>query len=134
MTAPPYECPTSTAWSACRSSARLADSCLLGSHIWDRQTTLLIRVGPMGLARFRTLLPDGTRLRQVVELARFLTGIAIDLRLQLRLAAAEVRPAVLSSTGAERPRLGWSCWLAGRRSAAPADECEFRFAALAPGA
>jgi type VI secretion system protein ImpH len=117
-----------------RDSARLADSCVLGSHVWDRQTTLLIQVGPLRLAGFRALLPDGRRLRQVVELARFLTGIAIDLRLQLRLAAADVRPLALASAGAERPRLGWSCWLAGRRRVEPADECEFHFAALAPGA
>lgn len=111
-------------------SSALGSGCLLGGRFWDRQTTLRLRIGPLNRAGFRKLLPRGELLSDVVELARFLTGLALDLRIKLSLRADEVPPLALGERGADRPQLGWNTWLAGRRGAEPADECEFQFSAM----
>lgn len=115
-------------------AAALGVDCLLGDLFWDRQTTLRLRVGPLRGARFDTLLPkaNGSGLLDgAVELARFLTGLALDLRIRLTVAASDVPPLQpTSDTGApRRPRLGWNTWLAGRRGTDAAEECEFQFSA-----
>ncbi|NZA28606.1 type VI secretion system baseplate subunit TssG [Luteimonas sp. SJ-92] len=121
-----------------RASARLGDGCLLGGRYWDRQTTLRLCIGPLDRARFRGLLPRGdpgsnggrTLLPDVVELTRFLTGLALDLHVKLALRADAVPPLAIGDRGRDRPRLGWNTWLSGRRSARPADECELHFSAM----
>lgn len=111
-------------------ASRLSDGCVLGSVFWDRQTTLLLRIGPLGRAQFESLLPCGGLLAGVVELLRFLTGLALDLHIKLALRADEVPVARL---GGDSARLGWNTWLGGRRARTPADECTFPFSGLAPG-
>lgn len=121
-----------------RVAAGLGAGCQLGARYWDRQTTLQLRVGPLDRARFRALLPravSGPRtgqslLADVVELARFLTGLALDLRIRLALRADAVPPLALGERGLDRPQLGWNTWLAGRRNALAADECVFHFSAM----
>lgn len=118
-------------------AALLGDGAVLGRRYWDRQTTLQVRIGPIDRARFRALLPGAVGatagaqplLRDVAELARFLTGLALDLRIRLLLHARDVPPLALGAATADRPRLGWNTWLAGRRDARPADDCTFHLSA-----
>lgn len=111
-----------------RSNQRFGDGCVLGSCYWDRQTTVRLRIGPLNLRRFDALLPHHELLGAVVELLRFLTGLALDLDIQLLLRAEAVPRARIGGT---RPtRLGWNSWLAGRRSEQVADECRFLFMGL----
>ncbi|WP_266158032.1 type VI secretion system baseplate subunit TssG [Dyella silvatica] len=111
-----------------RSNQRFGDGCVLGSHYWDRQTTVRLRIGPLSLRRFEALLPHRELLGAVVELLRFLTGLALDLDIQLLLRAEAVPR---TRIGGSRPaRLGWNSWLAGRRSEQAADECRFVFMGL----
>lgn len=116
-----------------RQYADLAGDCQLGSRYWDRQATVRLHVGPLAHAQFESLLPDAPtgRLEQAAALARFMTGMAVDLRIRLHLLARDV-PAIRLG---RRSRLGWSTWLGGspggRPRRHPADECEFHF--HAPG-
>lgn len=112
-----------------RHNQRFGDGCVLGKRFWDRQTTVRVRIGPMRLRGFEALLPQRGLLEAVVELLRFLTGLALDLEIQLVLRAEAVPRARLG--GAKPARLGWNSWLAGRRSEQPADECRFIFSGLA---
>lgn len=100
---------------------------VLGPRYWDRQITLRLRVGPLDRPRFRALLPDQKLLADIAELARFLTGLSMDLRIGLLLREDEVPPLALGGAGPDRPRLGWNTWLRGQRHGRPADECEFHF-------
>ncbi|WP_158755749.1 type VI secretion system baseplate subunit TssG [Dyella sp. S184] len=111
-----------------KTNQRFGDGCVLGSRFWDRQTTVRVRIGPMRLRGFDALLPQRELLGAVVELLRFLTGLALDLEIQLVLQAEAVPRARLG--GARAARLGWNSWLAGRRSERPADECHFVFTGL----
>ena len=111
--------------------SRLGQGLVLGQNYWDRQTTLRLSIGPLNRPGFDALLPGGGALERMVSLLRFLTGTALDLRIQLKLDARELVPVVLNakqtSPSTNRPRLGWNTWLTGRRDPHPAQECEFHF-------
>jgi type VI secretion system protein ImpH len=111
-------------------SSALGNGCVLGKSVWDRQTTLQVRVGPLSWAQFHGLLPGGDKLTDTVELARFLTGLSIDLRIRPMVRHDEVQPLRFIRGTPRTPRLGWNTWLAGRRRRTPADDCEFRFSAM----
>ena len=108
-----------------RRGHRLGDGCVLGTQFWDRQTTVEVRIGPLGRRGFDALLPDRALLAGVVEVLRFLGGLALDLRIRLLLSADAVPRARLGTA-----RLGWNLWLRGRRSAHPATECHFDYSAM----
>lgn len=108
----------------------LGDGCVLGTRYWDRQTTVLLAIGPLDRARFDRLLPGGDLLAGLVELTRFLTGLALDLRIRLALRADQVPALKIEAGGARCARLGWNTWLGGRRSPHPADEATFHFHAM----
>ncbi|MEO8810835.1 MAG: type VI secretion system baseplate subunit TssG [Rhodanobacter sp.] len=111
-----------------RCNQRFGEGCVLGSRFWDRQTTVRVRIGPMPLRGFEALLPSHALLWRVVELLRFLAGLALDLEIQLVLHAESVPRARIG--GSKPVRLGWNSWLAGRRGARVADECRFVFVDL----
>ena len=113
-----------------RDAHRLGHGCVLGTRYWDRQTTLRLTIGPLDRTRFNTLLPRGSRLGDVIELTRFLTGLALDLRVRLSLRAEQVPPLRLGARDQDRPQLGWNTWLGGRRDPRPANDCEFHFSAM----
>ena len=112
------------------STNRLGHGCVLGARYWDRQTTLRLTIGPIDRNKFNALLPRGARLADVIELCRFLTGLALDLRVRLSLRADQVPPLRLGGRDADRPQLGWNTWLRGRTDPGPANESEFHFSAM----
>ena len=87
-------------------------------------------MGPLRRDKFNALLPRGERLGDVIELTRFLTGLALDLRVRLSLRADEVPPLQLGARGADRPQLGWNTWLRGPARQQPATDAEFHFSAM----
>lgn len=109
---------------------RLGHGCVLGTRYWDRQTTLRLTIGPIDRKRFNSLLPTGAMLPDIIELSRFLTGLALDLRIRLSLRADQVPPLRLGARNVDRPRLGWNTWLGGRSDPRPAQDCEFNFSAM----
>ncbi len=113
-----------------RGNHRLGAGCVLGTRYWDRQTTLRLTIGPIDRARFNALLPRGARLADIIELTRFLTGLALDLRIRMSLRADQVPPLRLGARDQDRPQLGWNTWLRGRSDPRPANDCEFHFSAL----
>ena len=113
-----------------KAAHRLGHGCVLGTRYWDRQTTQRLTIGPIGRDGFNALLPRGQRLGDVMELTRFLTGLALDLRVRLSLRADEVPALRLGRRDADRPQLGWNTWLRGRKDPRPANDCEFHFSAM----
>lgn len=113
-----------------RANHALGEGCVLGRRYWDRQTTLRLTIGPVDRDRFNSLLPRGARLADTVELSRFLTGLALDLRVRLSLLADQVPRLRLGARDGDRPQLGWNTWLGGRRDPRPANDCEFHFSAM----
>ncbi|MDR0780527.1 MAG: type VI secretion system baseplate subunit TssG [Pseudomonadales bacterium] len=123
-----------------RTAATLGRDCLVGSRYWDRQTTLRLRVGPLSGRRFDALIPRGGGasglLDGAVELARFMTGLALDLRIALNVIPSEAPTLAPSANphAPRRPRLGWNTWLGtshkkSHKTASADYTCQFQFSA-----
>jgi type VI secretion system protein ImpH len=99
---------------------------IVGDSLWDRQSKLRIRIGPLTHEQFAQLLPDkaasetGPRLGKVAAVARFYLNAELDFDLQLVLAGNEVPPCQLADGQQATARLGWNTWVPSR------DECSDR--------
>ena len=108
-------------------SRTLGEDAVLGARWHDPQAAMGIRMGPMHLDLYRSLLPadpsgdpaDVRALVELRELVRFYAGPETDFVLTLTLRADETPPARLAAARTPAsPRLGWSAWLLTRPPAA----------------
>jgi len=96
----------------------------IGDEVWDPQARFRIRVGPLGLERFKEYFPDGTTMGKFVGLTRYLAGQAAVFEVQVFLRADEVPYFRLDDEGfrsegnglhppveSDSVRLGWMGWL-----------------------
>jgi type VI secretion system protein ImpH len=100
---------------------RPASVAVLDRRAWDPQAAIRIRLGPLLLDLYESLLPrgshargreDGAALVQLRELVRFYAGVDMDFVLTLVLRAEKAPATPLPRAGsAEAPRLGWTSWL-----------------------
>lgn len=90
-------------------SGRLGEDARLGQVVRDRSGTFRVSLGPLTLARYRALLPDGEELARLVALVRFYTPDALHFSLRLLLRGSEAPPLRLSPE-ADLP-LGRMSWL-----------------------
>lgn len=93
--------------------ARLGEDAVIGARTYDVQSQVLICVGPLRYADFRSLLPDGARARMLSDLAAIALGPDKTFRVRLDLLPQEVPPLRLGGGGDEAgaSRLGWNTWL-----------------------
>jgi len=82
------------------------DFCL-GQHVWDRQHKFRIRVGPLKLADYMGLLPDGEPFRHLVAWVAEYLGHELDWDLNLVLEQPQVPKLQLNG----QFRLGFNTWL-----------------------
>ena len=82
---------------------------VVGDEVWDQQSRMRIRLGPMTLDQYEDFLPGGEAFRRIRVHRRFLCrkrvryGIAVD-------SEANRRPAL--RTGLRKgPQLGWTSWV-----------------------
>ncbi len=80
-----------------------------GTRCWDVQSRIVLRIGPLGLPEFLSLLPSGRRLQHTVALVRAFLGLEIAFAVNPVLARDAVPP--LEMGAVEPPRLGWNSWL-----------------------
>jgi type VI secretion system protein ImpH len=91
---------------------RLGQDTLVGDRIWDVQSKVRIRLGPLSYEQFLDFLPDRTPLARrkriflLSQLVRYYLGAEMDVEYQLVLQKDEV-PA--TQTGCHS-RLGWNTW------------------------
>ncbi len=90
---------------------QLGIGAFIGDKVWDQQARFRICLGALSFARFREFLPDGAALVKLLELTKYLVGLALAFDVQLILQAEEVPDLRLTDVGADAPRLGWSTWL-----------------------
>lgn len=103
---------------------RLGVDAAAGARCWDVQGRIVLRVGPLSLPEFLSLLPSGRRLQQLVALVRAFLGLELAFAVNPVLAREAVPP--LEMGAVEPPRLGWNCWLpASAPRAADAGEAMF---------
>ena len=106
-----------------RQSSELGCSTFLGERLWDRQTKLRLRLGPLTGEQYANLLPGRPGLDALQELIHFCLGHAhaCDVNLVLRKEdrpPPEIRPD-------QPPRLGFNLWLGAKPPAADLDDACF---------
>ena len=93
---------------------------VLGERMWDVQSKVRIRLGPLNYEQFVEFLPDRTPIPQrkafflLVHLLRLYIGPALDFDVQLILQAKSVPVCQISSQASLGARLGWNTWLVSR--------------------
>lgn len=101
-------------------SNQLGLGAVAGDEIWDAQTTVRIRIGPLSRDRYDDLLPGGRAYEIVRWITKFFSNDQFDFELQLVLERADVPGLTL---GDDQPNpLGWSTWIRTGAFARDADE------------
>lgn len=86
---------------------QLGMGAIVGDAVWNQQSRVRVRLGPMPLARYREFLPGGNAYSEAEALIDFFANRQFDFEVQLALNREDV-PAF--ELGAELP-LGWCSWL-----------------------
>jgi type VI secretion system protein ImpH len=102
-------------------SNQLGLGAVAGDEIWDAQTCVRVRIGPLTREQYDSLLPGGEGNERLRQLTRFYCHDQFDFELQLVLARDEVPGLVLGGDGPSQP-LGWSTWVRTREFTRDADE------------
>lgn len=95
-------------------SEQLGWGALVGDAVYDRQSRVRIRLGPLRFEQYRSFLPDGDARSELEAIVRFFTGGELDTEIQLVLRRDEVPGCLLGGEGDDtgaQPRLGWSTWM-----------------------
>ena len=93
-----------------RQSGTLGQTFMLGLRTWNCQHKFRIRIGPLKIGDYISLLPAGGRIRRLVTLVRNYIGDELAWDLKLILKREEVPCMRLDN----RSRLGWTTWLGNR--------------------
>jgi type VI secretion system protein ImpH len=105
---------------------------IAGDQITDVAGKFRLRIGPLSLAQFRSLSPDGAAFRQLVQMTRLFVGSGLVFDVQLVLRAEEIPPCELALAPGVGPRLGRDAWMKSQESAKDAEEAVFGSAFLIP--
>jgi type VI secretion system protein ImpH len=90
-----------------RESGTLSETVILGERVWTCQLHFRLRMGPMTLAEFERLLPNGASFRRLCDWIRQYSGDDYSWDARLVLAKEDVPAIQLGRAG----RLGWTTWL-----------------------
>ena len=92
-------------------NSTLGRSTIAGTRIWDQQSRLRIRLGPLTFQKFQSFLPNGSAHKALRSIVEFMVGLEFDYDVQLCLAQAQVPGTVLTTRAKRRPMLGWTSFL-----------------------
>jgi type VI secretion system protein ImpH len=106
---------------------RLGVDAAIGDAVWDIQSAIQLRIGPMTLSRFVDLLPGRPLFTELATLAHAYVDGAVEIAINPVLAAEAIPPLALAQDEADSGRLGWDTWLGlGRRRERDGDEATFQ--------
>jgi type VI secretion system protein ImpH len=92
-------------------SGQLGLGTVLGDEVWDEQSVVKVRLGPLTLGQYKQFLPDGNAFRPLKAMQRFFCGDDYDVEVQLVLRRDEAPRCGLDTDAVEPPRLGWISWM-----------------------
>ncbi len=91
-------------------SEKLGFGTVVGDEIWDQQSGVRIKLGPLTLKQYLDFLPEGSAHQPLRALVRLFSGPELDIEAQLILQKEETPPCELGAEGPAAPRLGWLTW------------------------
>ena len=103
----PLECEQTTIIGEHHQNARLGEEAVLGTKVWLQSEKIRIKIGPVPLEHYHSLLPGGAANYAVAEVARHYLGRDFVFNFELHLKDSEAEPARLKGESA----LGWNSWL-----------------------
>jgi type VI secretion system protein ImpH len=103
-------------------SEQLGIGTVVGDEVWDQQSGVRIKLGPLRLSQYLDFLPNGTAYEPLRALVRFFSGTEFDFEVQLILKREEVPRCELGSEGEASPQLGWVTWM--KSAPFPRDPCD----------
>ncbi|MDR0786993.1 MAG: type VI secretion system baseplate subunit TssG [Gemmatimonadota bacterium] len=106
-------------------SNQLGLGAVAGDEVWDAQTCVRLRVGPLPRSRYDAFLPGGRDHDAIRALARFYSHDQFDFEIQLVLARVDVPGIVFGDDSSAA--LGWSTWIRTRESVRDADDTVLTF-------
>jgi len=93
------------------SSEQVGLGAVVGDEIWDQQSSVRVKLGPLTLAQYLDLLPNGTAYKPLLGLLGFFAETEFDFEVQLILNRDEVPPCELGAEEGAMPQLGWVTWM-----------------------
>jgi type VI secretion system protein ImpH len=103
-------------------SAQLGLGAVAGDEIWDMQSRVRLRLGPLTRRQYDQFLPGGSAYEPLRAIVRFFSNEQFEFEAQLVLARDEVPACTLGEEGAAAPPLGWCTWLRSAPFARDPDE------------
>ena len=94
-----------------RRSSLLGRSAIAGARVWDHQSKMRVRLGPLNLKQFMAFLPNGSAHKPLRSILKFMVGLEFDYDVQPILKDTEVPGSVLTTRAVRRPMLGWTTFL-----------------------
>jgi len=107
-------------------SEQLAVGVIVGDEVFDPQSGIRVRVGPLTLSQYLDFLPEGTAFKPLKSLIRFFTNDELTYEIQLILKRQEVPRLEMGALGDAGPRLGWVTWLKNADMLRDPDETTLR--------
>jgi type VI secretion system protein ImpH len=111
--------------------ASLGVNLVAGERVWDVQSKIGIRLGPLRYVQFQEFLPDRAAMPErkaffmLVHLVRLYIGAELDFDVQLVLQAEEI-PACQLAEGPNGPRLGWNTWMCSETPSRDSEDAVFQ--------
>jgi len=90
---------------------QLAVGVVAGDAIWDRQSRIRLKLGPLDREQYLSFLPSGSAWEPLRSLAQFFCGAHVEIELQLVLKREQVPRCELGDDSTGGPRLGWFTWM-----------------------
>jgi type VI secretion system protein ImpH len=106
-------------------NAQLGRDVIVGQRVWDVEGKFRVRVGPLGYAGFRRLMPSGDVLQALSQMIRTYAGPQFDFDTQVVLKATEVPCCRLGGDGGDPSRLGWNTWILSAAADHDVDDAVF---------
>jgi type VI secretion system protein ImpH len=93
---------------------RLGYGAIAGDEIWQDESTIRLKLGPLRLQQYLEFLPSGEAHKILKAMTQFFSSDEIDFEVQLVLHPDEVPRCELGAEGETAPRLGWLAWMKSR--------------------
>lgn len=98
------------------SAERLGFGAVVGDEVWDQQSTVRVKLGPLTLDQYLGFLPreESTAYADLKALLKFWANDQLDFEVQLILKRDDTPELHFDSHTASEPLLGWTTWVKNR--------------------